>query len=235
MSNLESRKSVLEKLTKRKLDDCRKGGTTWRTKRGKLRSSLREQVSGRRYKNVCSKVSKHCAHIRANLKSEKLDRVKWLVKKYGIPTTVMSELPDNLSEFKECKTFDLNTNMVKEEMDGVEIVLMEGETINLSDCERKLLMRGPGYCILKSVKEEGFCCALEECIVKHKWECLNEEEDEEPPCLEVPSPEELKELEKIQALANHLTWAGKKSLIIRRIVGSPYPGPRVQKRRASWR
>ena len=53
-----------------------------------------------------------------------------------------SELPDNLSEFKECKTFDLNANMVKEEMDGVEIVLMEGETINLSDCERKLLMRG---------------------------------------------------------------------------------------------
>ena len=80
----------------------------------------------------------------------------------------------------------------------------DGETINLSDCERKLLMRGPGYCILKSVKEEGFCCALEECIVKQKWECLNEEEDEEPPCLEVPSPEELKELERIQALAEEM-------------------------------
>ena len=33
---LESRKSVLEKINKRKLDDCRKGGTTWRIKR-KLR------------------------------------------------------------------------------------------------------------------------------------------------------------------------------------------------------
>ena len=95
-------------------------------------------------------------------------------------------------------------------MDGVEIVLMEGETINLSDCERTLLKRGPGYCILKSVREEGFCCALEECIVKHKWECLNEEEeDEDPPSIEVLSPEDRKELERVQALTEEMAASAR--------------------------
>ena len=99
VSDTESRKEFLEILTKRKLDDCRKGGTIWQTKRGELRNSLKV------YKNVCSKVIKHCAHIRASLKREKSDRVKWLEEN--------SELPDNLSEFKECKVFNHIINMVK--------------------------------------------------------------------------------------------------------------------------
>ena len=33
VSNLESRMLVLKKITKMKLDDCSKGGTTWRIKR----------------------------------------------------------------------------------------------------------------------------------------------------------------------------------------------------------
>ena len=119
-------------------------GTIWGTKWGKLRKSLKSQVSGRVYKNMCSKVIKHCAHIRANLKREKSNRVKWLVSIFGIINKEKSELPDNLSEFKECNVFDHNINMVKEEMDGVEVVLMEGKTINMSDCEKKLLKRGKG-------------------------------------------------------------------------------------------
>ena len=90
-----------------------------------MRNSLKGQVSGRVYKNVCSKAIKHFAHIRASLKREKSDRVKWLVSIDGITNKETSELPDNLSEFKKCKLFNNNINMVKEEMDGVEIVLME--------------------------------------------------------------------------------------------------------------
>ena len=70
------------------------------------------------------------------------------------------------------------------------------------------MKRGPGYCILKSVREEGFYCALEECIVKHKWECLNEE-DEDPPSLEVLSPEDLKELESVQAPAEEMAASAR--------------------------
>ena len=54
---------------------------------------------------MCSKAIKHFAHIRASLKREKSDRVKWLEEN--------SELPDNLSEFKECKVFNHIINMVK--------------------------------------------------------------------------------------------------------------------------
>ena len=45
---------------------------------------------------------------------------------------------------------------------------------------------------MKSVKEEGFCCVLEEAIVKHKWETIDDDEEDEqvdPAALEVISDE----------------------------------------------
>ena len=51
---------------------------------------------------------------------------------------------------------------------------MEGEVIILSDDEKKLLARGPKYCLLKSCSEEAMlpCCSIEVEICKHKWDCL---------------------------------------------------------------
>ena len=170
----KSKRAVREVLTKGKLEDCRKGGTTLRKKRGKLRKQLSELVSKRHYNNECSKVKKHCVLVRAKARRQKEKKLKWLVEKYSDKGFIKkAELPDNIKEFEKCKVF--SDILEKEEVDGVEIVLMEGEVINLSDCERKLLARGPNYCILKSVNEEGFCCCLESAIVKHKWETYDDD------------------------------------------------------------
>ena len=88
--------------------------------------------------------------------------------------------------------------------------------INLSDCEKKLLARGPSYCVLKSVKEEGFCCCLEEAIVKHKWETIDDDEEGKVengdfPESEVISDEEMKEMERLRLLAEEMAAESRTS------------------------
>ena len=56
---------------------------------------------------------------------------------------------------------------------------MEGEEIVLNDDEKKLLARGPKYCLLKSCSEEAMCCSIEVGICKHKWDCLPHDVGEE--------------------------------------------------------
>ena len=73
---------------------------------------------------------------------------------------------------------------------GAVIVLMEGENIQLTPGERKLLAKGPKYCILKSCSDEAIC--------KHKWDCLACGESNAP-LLELT--EEQKETERLQELA----------------------------------
>ena len=172
---------------------------------GRLKKDLKLQLSVRQMKNMCSKVSKHCAYVRAQAREKKNKKLKWLIEKYGSKNTKMPDLPNNIKDFKKCNIFNPEYNMVKEEIDGVEIVLREGEVISLSACEKKVLARGPGYCVLKSVKEEGFCCSLEEAIVKHKWETMDDDQESEDPWLEVVSEEELKEKVRLDALAEEIS------------------------------
>ena len=150
----KERKAMLDILTKGKLDDCRKGGRKLRKQRGKLRTRLKELVSERQNKNMCSKVNKHCAHIRIGVRKEKDDKLQHLIKKYGNTSKGKSTVPEELTEFSNCNIF--TNNMSANVAEGVEIVLREGEAINLSDCERAILARGPGYCLLKSVGNEEF-------------------------------------------------------------------------------
>ena len=75
----KGRKELLVVLTNGKLEDCRKGGTKLRKQRGKLRRRLKDLVSERQYKNVCSKVKKHCAHIRVRVRKEKADELKHFI------------------------------------------------------------------------------------------------------------------------------------------------------------
>ena len=52
----KERSEMLSILTRGKLDDCKKGGRKLRKQRGKLRTRLKDVVSERQSKNVCSKV-----------------------------------------------------------------------------------------------------------------------------------------------------------------------------------
>ena len=185
MSGKEGRKAVLVILTKGKLEDCKKGGTKLRKQRGKLRKRLKYLVIEIQYKNVCSKVKKHCAHITSTWSRSK----------------VKSTVPEELAEFSKCEIF--NSDMSANVAEGVEIVLREGEVIKLSECEKAILARGPGYCLLKSVKNEEFCCCLETAIVKHKWQCLNDDDSDNEDS-DTMSEEEQRESERLAALAEEM-------------------------------
>ena len=55
--------------------------------------------------------------------------------------------------------------------------MMEGETINLTDGEKKVLALGPKFCVRKHLDEEEFMVEVEECITKVRWERMGEEID----------------------------------------------------------
>ena len=73
----------------------------------------------------------------------------WLKTKYITKPGEDEILPDELSLFRDCKLFNNNMKLTPDDIKGVEIVTMEGEVLILTEEERKLLARGPKYCLLK--------------------------------------------------------------------------------------
>ena len=190
-------KEMRKVLTINKLEDCRKGGTNLRKKRAKLRGDLSKLISERMMKTWISKVKKHCGQVREQLRKRKSKKVEWLKKKYAnekehTPT-------EELGIFKNCRLF--KEELEPKEVGGVQVILREGETLDISDCEKELLKLGPKYCLLKSCKSESMSCAIESAITKHKWECLNLETDEEP---KDQSEEERIEAKRIKDLSEKM-------------------------------
>ena len=69
---------------------------------------LREQVSERKYKNVCGKVIAHCTRIRDRVRKEKHNKLIHLVNKYGDNTSkVKPVLPVELKEFSKSEIFKI--------------------------------------------------------------------------------------------------------------------------------
>ena len=81
-------------------------------------------ISVHQYKNMCSRVSLHCAHVKVRARKQKADKIKWLAKKYGQKNINKGpNLPEELIDFKECKLFSPEFTMTKEDGEGVEVVL----------------------------------------------------------------------------------------------------------------
>ena len=146
------------------------------------------------YKNTTGKVKEHCCGSRTEVRKEHLDRVEWLKKKYK--GEAKSTLPDDLKQFQDFKVFQEPCPLTPQEVSGAVIVLMERENSQLTPGERKLLAKGPKYCILKSCSDEAIC--------KHKWGCLACGESDAL-LLEVPeSIEEQQKTKRLQELAEEL-------------------------------
>ena len=58
---------------------------------------------------------------------------------------------------------------------GPVLVCREGETLELSEDEQKVLMLGPKFCVLRDLDEANFEGDIEECIIKFKWDKMGDE------------------------------------------------------------
>ena len=88
-----------------------------------------------------------------------------------------------------------------EESSGPIIVCGENEDMSISSEEWKLLARGPKCCVVQGCKEEDMRVELETAILKHKWDCMSNEDEESS---EDMTEEERKESERVAQLAEEM-------------------------------
>ena len=79
------------------------------------------------------------------------------------------EVPDEIKEFSECEMFQKNAKMEPDEPSGPVIVCDEGEELDISDEEWKVLSMGPSYCMVRSCGEENVRVEIGTAILKYKW------------------------------------------------------------------
>ena len=99
-------------------------------------------------------------------------------------------------------TPDKNIKVTPEDPSGPVIVCEENEEISLSECEWALLAKGPKYCIVRGCKEEDARVEIETCILKHKWDCMSNDDEEEDNANK--SEEELQEESRVAQLAEEM-------------------------------
>ena len=93
--------------------------------------------------------------------------------------------------------------MKPDDPSGPVIVCDEGEDLELDNGEWAFLARGPKYCIVRACEEENLRVEVETAILKHKWDCMSQEEvDEETVAL---SEEERRENERVAQLAEEMS------------------------------
>ena len=92
--------------------------------------------------------------------------------------------------------------IVAEESSGPVIVCDEGEDLSVNKSEWSVLARGPKFCVMRGCGEEDMRVDLETAILKHKWDCMANEDDE---CGETLSDEERKENERVAQLAEEMS------------------------------
>ena len=63
-----------------------------------------------------------------------------------------------------------------EEFDKPQVICGEGVKIVLNENENEFLSLGPKFCIIDKLNEEQFEVALEECIMKLKWDSMGRED-----------------------------------------------------------
>ena len=61
--------------------------------------------------------------------------------------------------------------------------------------------KGPKYCVVRGCKEEDMRVEVEKAILKHKWDCMGQEGEEEEKHL---TEEESKEKERVALLAEEM-------------------------------
>ena len=92
--------------------------------------------------------------------------------------------------------------MKPEEPSGPVIVCDVGENLALSSEEWAVLAKGPKYCVMRGCSEEDARVEIETSILKHKWDCMGQDENETEE--ENMCEEDKKESERVAQLAEEM-------------------------------
>ena len=139
----KNRVDLAIQLSKIKLKDANKILKKTLKTKNKLRKRLANEVSQRRLHNYQSKVKEHCLGLKSQLRQKNQAKARWLVQKYR--KEKIPQLEDDLKRYEECEIFKEECTLKAHAIEGAVIVNMTGENIKLSECEMKLLKRGPKY------------------------------------------------------------------------------------------
>ena len=196
----EGRRQVVCDEVKARIADSACKIRKLKLKRSKATNDLKNKVSNNIFKRKMSKLFQFCEEKRESVRSVHNKKVAWMKIKYGRIKDDFS-VPDETSEFRECKAFQENASMQPEQPSGPVVVCDSGEELGLSSEEWSLLARGPKYCVVRSCSEEDMRVETETCVLKHKWDCMGREGDED---YELLSGEEKEEHDRVAQLAEEM-------------------------------
>ena len=191
---------VIEEMQSR-VDDSNVKVTKLKRERKDKTNKYKGMVSHNIFRRKMSKVFSYCKSKRDKARKMHDNKVVGLVKKYGGEDDNF-KLPDDVREYEKCKMFEKNIKVTPEDPSGPVIVCEENEEISLSECEWALLAKGPKYCIVRGCKEEDARVEIETCILKHKWDCMSNDDEEEDNANK--SEEELQEESRVAQLAEEM-------------------------------
>ena len=84
-----------------------------------------------------------------------------------------------IREFSKYEMFQKNAKMKSEDPSGPVIVCHEGEELDLSKEEWMVLSRGPKFCMVRNCDEENMRVEVETAVLKHKWDCMSHDDEDE--------------------------------------------------------
>ena len=148
-------------------------------KRWILESTLGK--NSKQYREMVKNVKKHGDRLRRKTKKRYKKKVKFLVGKYGMKTSMRDAgmTGEEYQKYGGAKIFSEKCELVAEDVKGPVLVCQEGEEILLSEDEVKFLSLGPKFNILKKLRMDDFEPAIEEAIMKFKWDSMGDESSKE--------------------------------------------------------
>ena len=160
---------------KYKMRDNNLHGVQLRRRRNWLRGVLETTLGGRSpdCRRIVEEVKSVCNQLRMTLRTKNRKKVEHLVRKFGVKKFEGVDR-EVFKKMGEPKIF-VDNSIEAEDIKKPVIVEGEGETVTLSEEECEALMLGPKFCLYNNLEEEEFETALEECIMKVKWDLMGEE------------------------------------------------------------
>ena len=164
----ESRKLV-GNITRSKLRGNIKNCIVLRREKIAAEENLILKLGGktRTYKRIVKETRKHNEEVKKKLSLKNEKKVQWLTKKYGMKYDITEDMDEHEREYYgEAEIFSMECSMTAETLKEPEVVIGAGETIDVTEDEKKILALGPKFCVRNSLDRTEFEVELEEVSLK---------------------------------------------------------------------